>query len=44
MRYTLHHLTDENPEVTDYAEEKPARVQELIALHESWIRNLDKGQ
>lgn len=44
MRYTLHHLTDEKPEVTDYAEEKPALVRELIALHESWIRNLDKGQ
>ena len=44
MRYTLHHLTDEKPEVTDYAEENPARVRELIALHESWIRNLDKGQ
>lgn len=44
MRYTLHHLTDEKPEVTDYAEENPARVRELIALHESWIRNLDNGQ
>ena len=44
MRYTLHRLTDEKPEVTDYAEENPARVRELIALHESWIRNLDKGQ
>ena len=44
MRYTLHHLTDEKPEVTDYAEEKPARVQELIALHKTWTRNLDKGQ
>jgi arylsulfatase A-like enzyme len=44
MRYTLHHLTDEKPEVTDYAEENPALVRELIALHESWIRNLDKGQ
>ena len=44
MRYKLHHLADENPEVTDYAEEKPARVRELIALHESWIRDLDKGQ
>ena len=44
MRYTLHHLTDEKPEVTDYAEEKPALVQELIALHKTWTRNLDKGQ
>ena len=44
MRYTLHHLTDEKPEVTDYAEEKPARVQELIALHKTWTRDLDKGQ
>ena len=34
----------EKPEVTNYAEENPARVRELIALHKSWIRNLDKGQ
>lgn len=44
IRYTLHHLTDENPEVKNYAEEKPALVQELIALHKTWTRNLDKGQ
>ncbi len=44
IRYTLHHLTDENPEVKNYAQEKPALAQELIALHKTWTRNLGKGQ
>lgn len=34
--YTLHNLAEENPEVTDHAQEEPQLVAHLKRLHEDW--------
>jgi arylsulfatase A len=33
---TLHNLADENPEIKDYAKEKPKLLAHLTKLHENW--------
>ena len=37
---TLHSLTDEQPEVTNYAQKKPEIVARLRQLHEDWARDV----
>lgn len=37
---SLHRLTDDNPEVTDYAAEKPQLVARLQALHDKWLTDV----
>ena len=39
--YTLHNLAEPNPEVKDHAKEDPAKVQELIALHDAWDKDVN---
>lgn len=38
--YSLHKLTDPQPEVKDYAEAESELVQELISLHEAWEKDV----
>jgi arylsulfatase A-like enzyme len=37
---SLHNLTEPNPEVKDHAQEQPAIVKQLAALHEAWEKEL----
>lgn len=37
-RASLHRLTDEEPEVKDYAEDKPAVVKRLKGMHDEWLK------
>lgn len=39
--YTLHNLAEPNPEVKDHAKQDPAKVQELIALHDAWDKDVN---
>ena len=39
-RTTLHNLSDEQPEVKDYANEKPRIVARLTRLHEEWQKDV----
>lgn len=41
VRYSLHNLAEDQPEVKDHAGEKPAMVQELIKLHEAWAQEIE---
>ena len=40
VKLSLYNLADEKPEAKDYADEKPARVAELLELHEEWIKEV----
>ena len=39
-RFTLHNLTDEQPEVRDYAKEKPEKVRHLLEMHLRWQKDV----
>lgn len=38
--FTLHNLSDKQPEVTDYASQMPERVNRLKALYEAWAEEV----
>lgn len=40
VKLSLYNLADEKPEAKDYADEKPARVADLLELHEEWIKEV----
>jgi len=42
IKASLHRLTDEEPEVKDYAAERPELVAELTALHEAVLKDLEQ--
>ena len=39
-RFTLHNLADEQPEVRDYAKEKPEKVRHLLEMHLRWQKDV----
>ena len=39
-RFTLHNLADEQPEVQDYAKEKPEKVRHLLEMHLRWQKDV----
>lgn len=41
-KYVLYNLAGEHPERKDYTKEKPALVQELLTLHNSWIKKIEE--
>jgi len=41
VRYSLHYLADDDPEVKDYAEEKSTVVKRLVALHDAWVTDVE---
>ena len=44
VRFSLHNLADDKPEVIDYAKRKPALVKRLAAMHEEWHRDVSAPQ
>jgi arylsulfatase A-like enzyme len=36
VAFTLHHLSEPNPEVNDHAQAQPNKVRELLELHQAW--------
>ena len=41
VNYSLHNLSDAEPEVKDHAKEQPEIVKELVALHEALEKDLE---
>ena len=39
-KMSLHNLTDKNPEVINYAKDKPDIVKHLLSLHKSWAEDV----
>ncbi len=39
-RFTLHNLADDKPEVTDYLNQKPDKVKQLVELYSRWQRDV----
>lgn len=39
-RFTLHNLSEENPEVKDYAKQEPEKVRQLLEMHARWEKDV----
>jgi hypothetical protein len=38
--YSLHNLAEPMPEVKDHSQDEPAKVQDFIAIHEAWEKDV----
>jgi len=36
----LHNLSEENPEVKDYAKQEPEKVRQLLEMHARWEKDV----